>query len=64
MAVAYYKLVWNGATLIEQDPMNMIDTVDGIDRSAALRASIGKVACGPLRWEWACSQVSASADTT
>ncbi|MDG2513210.1 phage major tail tube protein [Sphingobium yanoikuyae] len=41
MAVAYYKLVWNGATLIEQDPMNMVDIVDGVDRSAALRASIG-----------------------
>lgn len=41
MAVAYYKLVWNGAMLIEQDPMNLIDIVDGIDRSAALRASIG-----------------------
>lgn len=41
MAVAYYKLVWNGRTLIEQDPMNMVDIVDGVDRNAELRASIG-----------------------
>lgn len=41
MAVAYYKLVWNGRTLIEQDPINMVDIVDGVDRNAELRASIG-----------------------
>ena len=41
MAVAYYKLVWNGRTLIEQDPINMVDIVDGVDRSAELRASAG-----------------------
>jgi uncharacterized protein len=41
MAVAYYKLVWNGRTLIEQDPINMVDIVDGVDRNAQLRASIG-----------------------
>ncbi|ATI82898.1 phage major tail tube protein [Sphingobium yanoikuyae] len=41
MAVAYYKLVWNGRTEIEIDPMNMVEIVGGVDRSAQLRASVG-----------------------
>lgn len=41
MAVAYYKLVWNGRTEIEIDPINLVEIVGGVDRSAQLRASIG-----------------------
>jgi P2 family phage contractile tail tube protein len=41
MAVAYYKLVWNGRTEIEIDPLNMVETVGGVDLSVNLRASIG-----------------------
>lgn len=41
MAVAYYKLVWNGRTEIEIDPLNMIEVVDGIDRLAERRALLG-----------------------
>ncbi|MES2173285.1 MAG: phage major tail tube protein [Pseudomonadota bacterium] len=41
MAVAYYKLVWNGRIEIEIDPMNMVEIVDGIDRLAERRASLG-----------------------
>lgn len=41
MALAYYKLVWNGRTEIEIDPINMVEIVGGVDRSAELRASIG-----------------------
>lgn len=40
-AVAYYKLVWNGRTDIEIDFANMIETINGIDRTAELRASLG-----------------------
>lgn len=41
MAVAYYKMVWNGRTEIEIDPLNLIEIVGGVDRTAALRSSIG-----------------------
>jgi P2 family phage contractile tail tube protein len=40
-AVAYYKLEWNGRTEIEIDPINMIEVVNGIDRLAERRASLG-----------------------
>lgn len=41
MAVAYYKLVWNGRTELELDPINMIEVVDGIDLLAERRALMG-----------------------
>ncbi|MEE4451472.1 phage major tail tube protein [Novosphingobium resinovorum] len=41
MAVAYYKLVWNGRTELEIDPLNMIEFVDGIDRLAERRGLLG-----------------------
>jgi P2 family phage contractile tail tube protein len=41
LAVAYYKLVWNGRTEIEIDPLNMIEVVDGLDRLAERRALLG-----------------------
>ena len=41
MAVAYYKLEWNGRTEIEIDPLNMIEVVNGQDRLAARRAALG-----------------------
>lgn len=41
MALAYYKLVWNGRTEIEIDPINMIEIVGGIDRLAERRALLG-----------------------
>lgn len=40
-AVAYYKLVVNGQTLIEDDPLNMVLIVDGVDRLADRRAALG-----------------------
>ncbi|WP_288804068.1 phage major tail tube protein [uncultured Novosphingobium sp.] len=39
--VAYYKLVWNGRTELEIDPLNMIFVVDGVDLMAERRAAIG-----------------------
>lgn len=41
MAVAYYKLVWNGRTEIEEDPLNMISIVDGVDVLAERRSLLG-----------------------
>ncbi|WP_374414215.1 phage major tail tube protein [Novosphingobium colocasiae] len=41
MAVAYYKLVWNGRTEIEMDPLNMIEVVNGVDLLAERRALMG-----------------------
>ncbi|MFC4593753.1 phage major tail tube protein [Sphingobium tyrosinilyticum] len=41
VALAYYKLVWNGRTEIEIDPVNLIEIVGGIDRSAEVRAALG-----------------------
>lgn len=40
-AIAYYKLVWNGVTVIEIDVLAGILIVDGVDRRAELRAAIG-----------------------
>lgn len=40
-ALAYYKLVWNGRTEIEIDPLNMVEIVDGIDRLAEQRSALG-----------------------
>ena len=37
----YYRLVWNGADLIEIAVVNMVDQVDGVDRLAEQRAAIG-----------------------
>ena len=37
----YYRLVWNGADLIEIDVINMVEKVDGVDRLAEQRAAIG-----------------------
>ncbi|MCW2363532.1 MULTISPECIES: phage major tail tube protein [Sphingobium] len=41
VAIAYYKLIWNGRTEIEIDFINMIEIVDGVDRLAAQRNAIG-----------------------
>ncbi|PTW45189.1 P2 family phage contractile tail tube protein [Sphingomonas faeni] len=40
-AIAFYRLVWNGVTLIEIDVLAGTLIVDGIDRRAELRAAIG-----------------------
>lgn len=37
----YYRLVWNGADLIEIDVINMVEKVDGVDRLSEQRAAIG-----------------------
>lgn len=37
----YYRLVWNGADLIEIDVVNMVEKVDGVDRLAEQRTAIG-----------------------
>lgn len=41
IALAYYKLLWNGRAEIEIDPINLVEIVGGVDRTAELRASIG-----------------------
>ena len=40
-SLAYYKLVWNGRTEIEIDPLNLVETVNGVDTMAARRAALG-----------------------
>lgn len=40
-ALVYYKLVWDGVTVIEIDILGGIETVDGVDRMAAHRAALG-----------------------
>lgn len=40
-ACAYYKLVWDGETLIEIDALGMVLTVNGVDRLAGHRAALG-----------------------
>lgn len=40
-ALSYYKLIWNGRTEIEIDPINMIEIVDGVDRLAEQRGALG-----------------------
>src|SRR3546814_835216 len=39
--LSYYKLVWNGRTEIEIDPLNMIEIVNGIDLLAEQRNALG-----------------------
>jgi hypothetical protein len=39
--VSYFKLNWNGARLIEEDPLNMVSYVNGVDRLAERRALLG-----------------------
>lgn len=39
--LAYYKLVWNGRTEIEYDPLNMIFIVNGVDLMAEQRSGLG-----------------------
>lgn len=41
MALAYYKLDWNGRTEIEIDAINMIEIVNGVDLMAESRAALG-----------------------
>lgn len=41
MPLGYYRLDRNGATLIEIDPLNMIEIVNGIDRLEAIRTALG-----------------------
>ena len=40
-AISYYKLTMNGTTLLEIDPVNLIEMVDGVDRLAEVRAALG-----------------------
>lgn len=40
-ALAYYKLIWNGRTELEIDPLNMIEIVGGVDRLAEQRRALG-----------------------
>lgn len=40
-SLAYYKLVWNGRTEIEIDPLNLVETINGVDTMAARRAALG-----------------------
>lgn len=40
-AVAYYKLIWNGRTEIEIDPIRMVEIVNGVDRLAERRSAMG-----------------------
>lgn len=40
-ACAYYKLIHNGRTLIEDDPLNMLLIVNGVDLYASRRAALG-----------------------
>lgn len=39
--LAYYKLVWNGRTEIEYDPLNSVFIVDGNDLLAEQRSALG-----------------------
>lgn len=40
-ALAYYKLIWNGRTEIEIDPLRGLEFIGGIDRNAEIRAILG-----------------------
>ncbi|HEX7856024.1 MAG TPA: phage major tail tube protein [Sphingobium sp.] len=40
-ALSYYKLDWNGTTLIEIDPINRVLIVNGVDLMATRRAALG-----------------------
>lgn len=41
LTCSYYKLAVDGATIIEIDMVNMIETINGEDRMAAWRAALG-----------------------
>ena len=41
MQLSYYKLVWNGATVIELDFINMIENVGGTDLLSEVRSLLG-----------------------
>lgn len=41
LTLTYYKLVRDGATLIELDPLNMVAVIDGTDQLEAQRAALG-----------------------
>jgi len=41
LALSYYKMLWNGETLIEVDVINMIEIVDGVDQLALRRNALG-----------------------
>lgn len=41
LAVSYYRLSINGQVLIEIDPVNFVEVVNGIDRLAQVRAALG-----------------------
>ncbi|WP_319557905.1 phage major tail tube protein [Thiomicrorhabdus sp.] len=41
MAVSYYRLEHGSRVLYEIDPVNMVMTIDGVDRLAQTRANIG-----------------------
>ena len=40
-AISYYKLTMNGTVLLEIDPVNLVEMVDGVDRLAETRAALG-----------------------
>ena len=40
-AISYYKLTLNGTVLLELDPVNLVEMVDGVDRLAETRAALG-----------------------
>lgn len=41
MPLAYYRLDWNGSTLVEIDPLNMIEIVGGVDLLSEVRSALG-----------------------
>jgi len=41
LALSYYKMLWNGQTLIEIDPINMVEFVNGVDMLAQRRNALG-----------------------
>ena len=41
VALAYYKYSHNGTALIEIDPVNYIETINGVDRAKARRTALG-----------------------
>lgn len=40
-SVSYYKVIVDGVTLIEMDPLNCVEIVDGVDRTAERRLALG-----------------------
>jgi P2 family phage contractile tail tube protein len=41
LALSYYKMLWNGETLIEIDIINMIEIVNGVDQLEQRRNALG-----------------------